>query len=236
MRALSSSDLLDLWERGSRLHPLDRALLALTAAQPEVTAANLADWPLGRRNQALLELHCSSFGSSLQGWTACARCGEKMEFEMDSRAMARPGADGGSGEPNILVKGQSFRLPTSRDMALVAGEIDSQAAAIGLVERCRVDGAEAIAWSEEELEEVGEQMALADPLAEIRLALRCPVCGDESAETLDVVSFVWAEISARAKRLLWDIHAIASAYGWTESEVLSLSPARRALYLEMVQP
>jgi len=235
MRALSSFDLLDLWERGSHLHPLDRALLALNAALPEMTAANFADCPLGRRNQALLELHCSSFGASLQAWTACARCGEKMEFEMDGRAMAKQVADAENAEQNIIVKGQLFRLPTSRDLAQAASEIDSQAAAIRLVECCRIGAGETFAWSDEDVEAVGEQMALADPLAEIRLLLRCPECGDEAEQTLDIVSFVWAEITAHATRLLWEVHAIASAYGWTESEVLSLSAARRALYLEMVR-
>ena len=78
-------------------------------------------------------------------------------------------------------------------------------------------------------------MAVADPLAEIRLALCCPSCGDESTETIEIVSFLWGEIEARGKRLLTEVHAIAAAYGWTEAEALALSPARRAFYLEMVQ-
>ena len=235
MRAFSSSDLLDLWERGFALLPLDRGLLALSAALPEVPPGSLADWPLGRRNQALVELHCSCFGPSLQGWTACAGCGEKMEFEMDGRVLAKQQADSGCLDATVVVKGQSFRLPSSRDLADAAGQSDSRAAAIHLLERCRASAGEPFTWSEEDVEEAGEQMALADPLAEIRVALRCPACGNESAETLDIVSFLWGEIQARAKRLLWEVHAIASVYGWTESEVLSLSPARRAHYLEMVQ-
>jgi len=37
------------------------------------------------------------------------------------------------------------------------------------------------------------------------------------------------------RRLLVEVHALASAYGWSEQEILSLSDARRRLYLEMVQ-
>ena len=48
-------------------------------------ARDLADWPLGRRNQALAELRCSCFGPRLEGWTACPRCAEKLEFQMDAR-------------------------------------------------------------------------------------------------------------------------------------------------------
>ncbi len=158
-----------------------------------------------------------------------------MEFAMDGRVMAENGVNDCGREHDIVVNGQSFRLPTSRDLAHLASEPDSDAVAIRLLRCCRIDTTETFACSDEDVEAVGEQMALADPLAEIRLALRCPECGDEAEETLDVVSFVWAQIAARAQRLLWEVHAIASAYGWSEAEVLSLSSARRALYLEMVQ-
>ncbi len=236
MRALSSADFLGLWERGIRLHPLDRGLLALSAALPEVPHENLADWPLGRRNSALINLHSSTFGPSLRGWTCCPHCEEKMEFEMDGQALVKQRDDGdpATGE-TIEVKGRQFRLPTSRDLAQAAAETDSRAAAIRLIERCHIGNPESGGWSADDLEEVGEHMALADPMAETRLALHCPACGNEWNETLDIASFLWAEIEARAKRLLWEIHIFASTYGWTEAEILCLSETRRALYLEMVR-
>jgi hypothetical protein len=40
---------------------------------------------------------------------------------------------------------------------------------------------------------------------------------------------------ARARRLLIEVHSLASAYGWSETDILSMSEPRRALYLEMVQ-
>src|ERR1700693_234127 len=85
MRALSSFDALVLWESGAGLHPLDRALLALCAALPDTPQDTLADWPLGRRNRALFELHRYCFGSRLAAWAACMSCQEKMEFVVDSR-------------------------------------------------------------------------------------------------------------------------------------------------------
>jgi hypothetical protein len=236
MRSLSSSDFLELWEQGSRLHPLDQGLLILGAGIPEASYDSLADWPLGRRNQALAELRNTCFGPRLPAWIACGRCGEKLEFEMDGRMLARASAEneGRESEP-IVVDGLSFRLPTSRDLARAAREADPRRAAIRLVEMCRLGDGESPPWSDELLDEVGQKMALADPMAEILMDLRCPVCGDEFSETLDIVSFLWTEIEARAKRLLMDIHALASAYGWTEKDVLSLSEHRRALYLEMVR-
>ena len=32
-----------------------------------------------------------------------------------------------------------------------------------------------------------------------------------------------------------EVHTLASVYGWTEREILSLSEPRRAFYLEMVR-
>jgi hypothetical protein len=33
-----------------------------------------------------------------------------------------------------------------------------------------------------------------------------------------------------------DIHLLAQAYGWSEGEILALSPARRSAYLARVAP
>jgi len=257
MKPLADSDLLLLWEGGMRRHPLDRALLALGAAMPETPYERLADWPLGRRNRSLAELRSRSFGSHFQGWIACASCGEKLEFELDSRVIVDAGreadesAHGDAGE-TIIVNQQAFRLPTSRDLALAVHESDARLAAIRIVESCRValphaadlpasreafgvSDPAAENWSDDALDEIGERMAVADPLAETRLSLHCPHCECDWEETLDIGAFMWAEIEARARRLLREVHILAMAYGWTEAEVLALGENRRARYVEMVQ-
>ena len=66
-------------------------------------------------------------------------------------------------------------------------------------------------------------MALADPLAEIMLHFDCPACGTSFDESLDLAAFLWAEIEGQAKRLCCEVHTLASAYGWSETEILSLS-------------
>jgi hypothetical protein len=236
MRTLSSSDCLSIWESGAGLHPLDQGLLALGTALPDTPADALANWPLGKRNMALAQLRCSSFGPRLLGSTACCRCGEKLEVEVDGRLLAGEGADQGqvSQEP-IVVNGRSFRLLTTRDLAKAAQEADTRLASIRLLESCRLDTGESPDWSDEDLDQIGQSLAVADPLAETRLALRCPVCENEWQENLDILSFLWREIEARARRLLFEIHTLATAYGWAEADILSLSDRRRALYFEMAQ-
>jgi hypothetical protein len=232
MRALSSADVLGLWEQGVSLHPLDRGLLALGMADP--AAANVvADWPLGRRNHALLELHTSWFGPRLGGWTSCPACGEKVEFELDARQLAAP-SDAWHPQESVNVGEHAFRLPTSRDLAHVAAADDGAPASIGLLERCRIGGPQNREWTSEMLEAIEDRLVSADPLAEIRLALSCPSCGRGWDDTLNIERFLWAEVEALARRVLWEVHTLASAYGWSESETLALSAARRTMYLQMV--
>jgi len=236
MRRLGNTELLDVWERGIRLHPLDRALLLLAMALPETPSAELADWPLGRRNRALAKIRCDCFGPNLKGWLACPHCGEKLEFQMNAQSLIQndPEKRDDSGVP-LNINGLTFRLPTSRDLALAAKESDPAKGAARIAESCRKGPPATRDWSTDELSAIGESMALADPLAETRLAFRCPGCEEEWEETLDISSFCWTEIEARARRILMAIHTLASAYGWSESEILSLSETRRAWYLEMAQ-
>jgi hypothetical protein len=236
MRILSSFDCLKLWEAGVGLHQLDRGLLAAGVAEPDIPPENIADWPLGRRNLVLSQLHCASFGRQLEGWTTCRHCGEKLEIQMDGGLLA-------GGEiprspamaESVVVYGRNFRVLTTRDLAKAATETDVRLASRRLLESCQLEPGESRAWNDEELEEIGQRLAQADPLAETQLALHCPACEQESVETLDIVTFLWREIEVRARRLLTDVHLLASAYSWTEAEIFSLSENRRRLYLELVQ-
>jgi hypothetical protein len=45
-----------------------------------------------------------------------------------------------------------------------------------------------------------------------------------------------AKAAGRAERLLLDIDTLARNYGWSESEVIALSPTRRAAYVQMATP
>jgi hypothetical protein len=241
MLALTQADFLALWESGRALHPLDQGLLTIDAAISEAQHESAADWPIGRRNRVLAEMRLACFGPALRGWTSCGQCAEKLEFQLDGRLLAESQVPA-PGE-TVVVNGRAFRLPTSRDLAQIAAEQDPIAATMLLLERCRVDGrataedraAPATGWTEEDIDAVGEKMALADPLAEIMLHFNCPACGASFEESLDLSTFLWGEIEARAQRLLLEVHTLAAAYGWSEAEILSLSAARREFYLEMVR-
>ena len=83
---------------------------------------------------------------------------------------------------------------------------------------------------------VSDRMAELDAQGDIQLSLTCPKCERVWTAPLDIVSYLWSEIHAWAGRTLRDVHALASVYGWTEGEILALSPGRRQAYLEMIRP
>ena len=218
MRALSQTDCLSLWESGQGLHPLDQGLLAVHTAFPHARSESIADWPLGKRNRALAELRCACFGQWVRGWTACEQCEERLEFEVDGNALCESSVP--DCDQRIDIDGRVFRLPTSRDLARVAGERDPSIAATRLLQLCVVaasDGDDTgypqtlLKWTEEELDGIGECMAQADPLAEIMLHFDCPTCAHSFEQSLDLAAFLWAELEGRAKRLLLDVHMLAHA-------------------------
>jgi hypothetical protein len=231
MPILSHADCLALWESGQRLHPLDQGLLAVRAAYSGSGSDDAADWPLGKRNRALAQLRFDSFGRWLRGWTICKVCKEKLEFEVDGLAIANSEE---TTPATIQVDGVHFRLPTARDMAAVCGEPDANQAALALVKSCAIEGVSE-PLTETQVEAIGESMVLADPMAEILLHFDCPQCTHSFDEVLDIAAFLWTEIEVCAKRLLAEVHMLASAYGWGEAQILGMSPTRRSVYLDMVR-
>jgi hypothetical protein len=81
---------------------------------------------------------------------------------------------------------------------------------------------------------IATQMVEIDPQAEILFALSCPACQHEWQILFDIVSFLWTELSAQAKRLLLEVHELARHYSWHETDILAMSPMRRNLYLELI--
>ena len=75
---------------------------------------------------------------------------------------------------------------------------------------------------------IAKELAVIDPQAEILLDLSCPTCGNQWQGLFDIVSFLWAEIRARARRLLQEVDTLARAYGWAETDILGMSETHDA--------
>jgi hypothetical protein len=241
-RGLSAAEVLRAWEAGLDQHPLDRALTLLAAAEPRAGRAELASLSVAERDRRLLRLRAATLGPLLSAFTACPRCGERLEFSMDTADLAAPGDDaGGPWEAEGGGVRLRFRLPDSRDLAAAARAGHVEGARRLLAARCVVG-----AWSdagavepddlpEEALHAMADAMATVAPEAEVSLSVACAACGEAWECLLDVAAFFWAELSARARRLLREVDVLARAYHWSEAEILALTPRRRRAYLEMAE-
>ena len=238
MRGLSAGELLELWEGGEGASPIEQALLLLAAAEPGIPLEALMALPVGERDARLFQLRQRTFGTELEGVASCPGCGDRMELSLSVPELL--GATAGTTPDRIEVGGieLQFRLPTSADLAAATG-LNPASARTTLLTRCVIASDGAADWSAEQLPAeaivaVTEAMARADPLADLELSLACPACGTSFLAPFDIVGYFWLEIGAWARRTLRDVHALASAYGWSEREILALSPLRRSSYLEFV--
>jgi hypothetical protein len=217
VRAPGAAELLEAWGQSAALGPVGREDELLRLAFPEDDAEAL---PTGERSARLLELRELLFGRELEGTAACPECGEAVEYSLDA-AQLPSDAQPAELEP-------ALRAPTGADLAAVAAALDVEAARELLVERCVGPG-----LSPEIVAAAVERLAAADPLGDAELALACPECGSRWNVSLDIGAWLWSELESWARRTVLDVHALASAYGWSEADVLALGP-RRELYLELV--
>lgn len=242
-QGFSAAELLRLWETGSAQHPLDRALTILAAAEPGQGRLDLARLPVGWRDARLLAVHERAFGRRLAARAACPACAERVEMALDTRDLLASQPEDDLREP-LLVACDGYevrcRPPDSFDLAAIVGERDVVEARRRLLARCVVSATRTgEPMPPEELPEtivaaVAERIAAHDPLAVIELALACPACGHEWRMLFDIGAFLWSRIEAAARRLLHQVHALARAYGWSETEILALGPVRRQAYLELI--
>jgi hypothetical protein len=190
----------------------------------------------------LLQLRAAAFGSRLEATATCPHCGEKLEMVFDTSEIRAPTAKKPASELALETAGHAltFRVPDSFDLIEIATIPDLARAESALLQRCVISartGEHAIASDQlpaPVIDALAARIADADPQADLRLSLSCPACDHRWEEPFDIVTFFWREIEAWALRLLRDVHALASAYGWSEAEIVALSPSRRRLYLEMI--
>jgi hypothetical protein len=118
------------------------------------------------------------------------------------------------------------RLPNSEDLLAVVSLADITEAREQLIARC-------VPSDDPDLREQAAAL-MAHQAEDVQLDLTCPSCGHAWQTAFDIAAFVWRELDDWAQRTLHEIHVIASAYGWSEAEILELSARRRQTYVEML--
>jgi hypothetical protein len=241
VEAFSATELLAAWDQASDRPPLARTALLL-GWYVGTSAERAARLPIGRRDELLFELRTALFGAKLRSLTSCARCGELLEFDLDARSICERPA--GEIDEALLIESDgyqlNFRLPTTNDLAALSRAADLRESRTMLLRRCIANARVGEAdlpfeqLPEHILNAVVEAMAKADPLADVQIGLVCNHCQHSWSAVFDIVSFLWTELDAWARQTLQEIHVLASAYGWSESQILELRPGKRQLYLKLI--
>ncbi|MEZ8080806.1 hypothetical protein [Enterovibrio norvegicus] len=89
------------------------------------------------------------------------------------------------------------------------------------------------AWTST-LDALEQEMLRIEPLTIVSLNASCPECGAQTQHQFDIGHQYWALLAADVEKQLWDVHILATAYGWSSDAILSMSPARRRQHIAMV--
>jgi hypothetical protein len=235
--AMTELDLLEAWTECRGNAPVEVGVAVLARSMSEAERADVGSWSLARRNAALIELRMSVWGRELEGIVECPVCDGGIEFTLDLEPIV---ADQPAAPTEIHVEtargSLTARLPTDADLAAVALIADSDEARRVLARRCLVatsSGSEAL--DDDAIEAMDARMAEVDGVGATRLSLHCDECGHTWDEPVDLGRFIAEEMQCAARRVVAEVHTLASAYGWTERVVLAIPPERRRAYLELLE-
>jgi hypothetical protein len=242
--SLSTTKLLQVWERGQRQLHTEKALTLLSLAYPENAREMLATLSIGQRDAALISLREELFGSELSSLTDCPGCAERLELNFgvnDIRVSAQ------SDDTTITFREADYelrlRLPNSLDLLTLNDCLSREEMRSKLLEECvvqvvyhgEVQAAKSLDGMPTKIGELAiGRLGEADPQADVEIGLTCPECGHEWHTTFDIVSYLWSELQTWAMKLFRDVHLLASAYGWHESDILNMTAQRRQCYLELI--
>jgi len=240
MAGISAAQLVRVWECGQGTDATGKALILLSAAHPEIPAEELRSLSIGRRDASLVRFRRELFGAAARAFAECPRCLSRLEYEAPAAEMLEPDSPDFHEPLTLEWEGWSvrFRLINSGDVAAASACRTIAEARRMLASRCIVEahgGGAAVSEDipESVIERISERLGQADPNADLSIALTCLGCGHGWEVVFDVAAFLWAEVSALAKRLMREVDVLARAYHWREADILAMSWVRRQFYMEM---
>lgn len=236
----SAAQVLDLWDGWENANLPDRALAILATVDPQGDPASLT---VAERDRSLIHLRRDILGSTMEMVVTCPRCEVDVSFAVEADDLVAS-LDAGDVDPVIRSSTGdwhfSYRLPTTQIMCEVAAAGEPAAGRRILLDRCLVEVSHGdVRLDPREVQADGEAAfaaVLEDefPGGETAFAVSCGECGHEWEAEFDITSYLWTELVQLARRIITDVHQLAAAYGWRESEIVAMSARRRSAYIEML--
>ena len=176
------------------------------------------------RDALLAALHRQCWGDRIVTTLTCQACEKLFDLSFELSAVQRHLVANSSswhpdGAGNISDEsGATIRVPRFIDEA-GAATLGPRAGARSLAERCGI--------SPDTMEAAGAGLESAAPIIDLELAARCADCGHAQTAHFDVQSFVLQRLLNERNGLLAEIHLLASTYGWSLQDILSLTRSTR---------
>lgn len=231
----SDEQIVDGNDTGVAIRLLDR--LIIEGPGPLLKPGYASALAAADRDRLLATIYRSVYGSRITGTVTCRSCGKSFDIDFDlldlqaALAPARtpaPVEDDG----HVIFKmadGRRFRLPTGEDELAVRNWSVDEAAG-ELLRRCLLDGDPSA-----DADAVQQTMKAVAPLMDTELTGSCPECGQHQVIHFDIQSYLLSALHTEQSHLTLEIHRLATAYGWTLSEILSLPRSRRKSCVRLIE-
>lgn len=174
------------------------------------------------RDRVLLEVHRQTFGDRVVGTAVCARCASRFDLDFPLEALG----SGPLARSARLPGGQEVRVPTGADEIATA---DAEDPATALLERCAPPGVNV------EPSAVSEALERAAPTLDLDADAPCPECGAVNVVQFSMQRHLLDALVRERRRLLEEVHLLATAYGWSWTEILEISRNERRSLVALLQ-
>jgi hypothetical protein len=197
-------------------------------------------WALGvgARIACLLQLVALEGGDTLAASSRCANaaCNESMEIDLSIAELLALQQDRAEGPIEVEVDGARLllRRPTGLDQLELRKLFfaDQRAARRGVMRALVVEGT--FEPTEDQLGVIESALDDGDPLVDFSLTVECPGCRQSSRQTVDLARLALRRLRRAQNGLIETVHLLASRYHWSETQILSIPPWRRAHYLALI--
>jgi hypothetical protein len=213
-------------DTASAIALIDRLLVHVPGAA--FTPGHAARMSAADRDRLFANVYQRELGRQIASSPACSACGARFDVTFDLTDLVsslqpdrevRQQQDGSY----LTSDGIRFRLPSGVDELEAAATSNPRET---LFERCHLDGPR-------DPEVLAEAMERAAPLLDVEVDTQCPECGQAASMRFDIQSYLLGSLLAERRQRSLEVHRLARAFGWSLTEILSLTRGQRRLHAEL---
>jgi hypothetical protein len=176
------------------------------------------------------------FGDRIEGRAVCSQCHESFEMRFSLAGLiedlsGRQPDIQGPDEKGIFTApdGRRFRLPTAAEQQELSGLSPDDAAGT-LLSACVVSGDARV-----DPNVIENAMSEAGAVLDLDLNAVCPHCDAVQTVRFDMQSYLFHALGNERQFVIYEVHRIASAYGWACGDTLALPREDRRKFVQLIE-